>query len=285
MAQISGSGLQGDETGSSFDLAEVMAGLRQLRPDWPPVTHVAETSSTNSDATHAAMAGAAAWSIYVADHQTAGRGRVGRSWQAPARSSLLASIVLRPPSTVPHDLFGWVPLLMGMAITRAVRSLEVPARLKWPNDVVITSGEVDGLRKIAGVLAESHLNGSPVLVAGFGVNVSMTEDQLPVEAATSLSILGESQTDRGRLLVSIMAELLPLWDAWVRARGDAARVGIREEYEALSVVVGRQVRVSLPTGEELRGTGLGVDEFGHLRVAAHGSERIVSAGDVVHVRF
>ncbi|MDP3972241.1 MAG: biotin--[acetyl-CoA-carboxylase] ligase [Candidatus Nanopelagicales bacterium] len=285
MAQISGSGPQGDETGSGFDLAEVMAGLRQLKPDWPPVTHVAETSSTNSDATHAAMAGAAAWSIYVADHQTAGRGRVGRSWQAPARSSLLASIVLRPPATVPHDLFGWVPLLMGMAITRALRSPEVPAGLKWPNDVVINSGEVDGLRKIAGVLSESHLNGSPVLVVGFGVNVSMTADQLPVETATSLSLLGKSQPDRGRLLVSIMAELLPLWDAWVRARGDAARVGIREEYEALSVVVGRQVRVSLPTGEELRGTGLGVDEFGHLRVATHGSERIVSAGDVVHVRF
>jgi len=273
----------GDQSVSGFDLPKVMTGLRRLRSDWPPVAHVAETASTNADAIHAAMTGATAWSVFVADHQTAGRGRLGRSWQAPAGSSLLASVILRPPATVAHDRLGWVPLLVGLALTRALRQLGAPVDLKWPNDVVAVTGD-GGIRKVAGVLSESHLEGTPVIVAGFGVNTTMTVDQLPVDTATSLTLLGSGKVDRGQLLVAIMGELVPVWDSWARAEGDAVRVGIRDDYENMSVVTGREIRVSLPDGRQWRGKALGVDEFGHLRLEVEGVERMVAAGDVIHVR-
>lgn len=283
MQLANGSGGSGDQAESGFDLPRVMAQLRRLRPDWPPVAQVADTASTNADAVQAAMTGAPAWSLFVADHQTAGRGRLGRSWQAPAGSSLLASVVLRPPVTVAHDRLGWVPLLVGLALTRALRQLGAPVDLKWPNDVVAVTGDGE-IRKVAGVLSESHLDGSPVIVAGFGVNTTMTADQLPVDTATSLALLGSGDVDRGQLLVAIMGELVPVWDSWARAGGDAVRVGIRDEYERMSVVTGREIQVSLPDGGQWRGKGLGVDEFGHLRVEVQGAERIVAAGDVIHVR-
>ena len=96
------------------------------------------TTSTNADALAAAAGGAAAGLVVVAEEQTAGRGRLDRTWTAPASSSLLVSMLLRPPASVPVRAWGWLPLLAGLAVAAAVQEAAgVDARLKWPNDVVV----------------------------------------------------------------------------------------------------------------------------------------------------
>ena len=131
------------------------------------------TASTNAVASARARDGAPHGLVVVAEHQTAGRGRLDRAWETPARSSLTFSVVLRPQ--VPAPEWPWLPLLAGHALVTALREIEVPAGLKWPNDVLI------GERKVAGILLERVETGDgPAAVLGIGLNVSTTAEELPV---------------------------------------------------------------------------------------------------------
>jgi BirA family biotin operon repressor/biotin-[acetyl-CoA-carboxylase] ligase len=153
-------------------------------------------------------AGDAEGTIAVAEEQSEGRGRLGRSWEAPAGSSILVSLVLVPPVQAPR--LPELSLVAGGAVAQAIASVTgIQPAIKYPNDVLIEG------RKVAGILAESS-DGRVLL--GIGVNVNQTEDELPVETQTeptSLRVeLGE-RVDRRVLLAALLRELERAYDRWV----------------------------------------------------------------------
>ena len=238
---------------------------------------VAEAPSTNALVAARARAGADHGLVVVADHQTAGRGRLDRSWVTPPRSALTFSVLLRPD--VPGERWPWLPLLAGVSVVDAVEDAGgPPCALKWPNDV-----RYDG-RKLAGLLVERvDTPTGPAAVLGVGLNVSMTTEELPVPGAGSLATVGWPGLDRARLLTHVLDVMGRRLRRWERADGDP-RDGLREDYLARCETVGQEVRVQLPSGDQLVGTATGIAEDGGLQVSASGGVVTVSAGDVVHVR-
>ncbi len=222
---------------------------------------VPTATSTNSLVAERARAGEPAGLVIVAEHQTAGRGRLDRAWESPPRAGLTFSVLLRPDSPVAR--WPWLTLLAGVAVVRPLREhAGVDAQLKWPNDVLV------GERKVAGMLAEA--TGQGALVVGIGLNVSTRRDELPHLAATSLALEGAEVTERDTLLRAILRALSD-----VLAHPDE----LRDSYRALCGTLGREVRLALPDGAEVRGVAEQVDEEGRLVVSgvAYG------VGDVVHV--
>lgn len=230
---------------------------------------VAEAGSTNAVLADRAIRGAPDGAVLVAEHQTAGRGRLDRGWVTPARAALTLSVLQRPSR--PAADWPWLPLLTGVAVAEALRECGVPAAVKWPNDVLL------GDRKLAGILAERvDTPAGPAAVLGIGLNVTTTAEELPVDTATSILIATGSAPERTELLVTLLTALRRQYAAW--SAGGAAAV--RPAYAALCATLGREVRVSLPGDGELRGTAQEVDAAGRLVVAG----TPVAAGDVVHVR-
>jgi BirA family biotin operon repressor/biotin-[acetyl-CoA-carboxylase] ligase len=217
--------------------------------------------STNSVVVHRAAAGEPAGLVVVAERQLKGRGRLDRTWVSPARAGLTFSVLLRP--ALPTAEWGWLPLLTGVAVARALcAQAKVDATLKWPNDVLV------GARKVAGILAETVAPGA--LVVGIGVNVTTTRAELPHDGTTSLRIEEAATTDRDTLLRAVLREL-----STVLADVDAGRAGYRE----LCSTIGQAVRVELPSGA-VEGPAERIDDDGRLVVAG----TAYGAGDVVHLR-
>lgn len=232
--------------------------------------------------------------VVVADHQSAGLGRLGRVWESPPGTGMAISAVLPP---VPSAVAGWVPLAAGLALARALSSSRWPvtAALKWPNDVLVPLRteegvavlEAEGMRwgKIAGVLCQ--VAGTGAVVVGTGVNVDHTPDQLPVPTATSWRLARATGTpaplpDGAResllsayldLLASATEDLL---------RGDARAV--RAAYLERCLTLGRPVRLHLPGGDVVTGTAAGVAEDGALLLDGPAGRTTHPAGDVQHVR-
>lgn len=229
------------------------------------------TTSTNADVTARFLAGETEGLVLAAEHQTAGRGRLGRSWVTPARASLTASFLLTPD--VPAERWPWLPLLTGLATLDAVRrTTGVAARLKWPNDLLV------GEAKVAGILLERVDHGPrSAAVLGVGINVSQTQAELPVPGATSLALQGAAQPDRTALLAALVDRLVGRVGAW-RAGADLV-----EEYAAACGTVGRRVRVDQPGGA-ITGRAEGIDGSGRLVVRTATGVAHVAAGDVLHVR-
>ncbi|MEU3016324.1 MULTISPECIES: biotin--[acetyl-CoA-carboxylase] ligase [unclassified Nocardiopsis] len=247
-----------------------------LRPGglWQRVEVLPEAGSTNTELVARSREGAPEGSVLVTEHQTAGKGRLGRGFTTPPRVALTFSVLTRPD--VPGGQLGWVPPLMGVAAVAAVRATTgLEARLKWPNDLLVGEG------KLAGILAEADFSDPehPGVVVGMGLNVSQSADELPVETATSLRA-HSSEVPRETLLLAVLEEFGRRYTAWTRHRGDAEASGLADEYRGVCVTLGRAVRVHLPGGTFLDGTATGVDSQGRLLVA----DRALSAGDVVHVR-
>lgn len=197
-----------------------------LRPDglWSTLDVVDTTGSTNSDLAGRA-AGLTEGAVLVAEEQTAGRGRLDRTWTAPARSGLFFSVYLTP-GAVPVQRWGWLPLLTGVAVAAGLaRSAGVDTALKWPNDVLVTiEGEE---RKTGGILAERAGDG---VVIGIGLNVSLRADELPAPTAASLALAGAVSTDRETLLRGVLRSLEQWYGKWRAADGDAAASGLQEAY-------------------------------------------------------
>ena len=230
---------------------------------------VAEAGSTNALVADRAREGAPAWLVVATEHQTAGRGRLDRVWETPDRAALTFSTLLRPAA--PASEWPWLPLLAGLAVVDTLRDHDVPAALKWPNDVMIAGG------KAAGILVERIETGDgPAAVVGIGLNVSQTREELPVETATSVVLATGAAPDRTDLLAGVLAGLREQYAAW--SAGGGAR--LRPAYVDACATVGQEVRVVLPGGGELVGRATDVDEGGRLVVAG----TPVAAGDVVHVR-
>ena len=268
--------------------------LRALAPDLVVEVHE-EATSTNAVAAERARAGAAEGLLVVAEHQTAGRGRLDRSWETPPRSGLTFSLVLRP--TIPLGEWSWLPLLTGHTIAKTLRAEGWAAGVKWPNDVLVEDrADPDApARKVAGILLERvETPTGPAAVVGVGLNVSLTAAELPVPTATSLALEPRyagagaaaprrEDPDRTELLVALATALREAYDAW-QVGGSAATDRLRSSYAAACLTVGRDVRVELPVGEPLVGRATGVDGSGRLLVAGPAGVVAVSAGDVVHVR-
>jgi BirA family biotin operon repressor/biotin-[acetyl-CoA-carboxylase] ligase len=237
---------------------ERLAGTRFHDVHWFEIV-----DSTNRYLLQRAAQGAAAGEVAVADEQSAGRGRLGRAWVAPPGSALLVSVLLRPAVTA--ERVHLVTLAAGLAALDALQALGIvvprdasqPARLKWPNDVVV------GDRKLAGILAEA--DGGGAVVVGMGCNVR------PDAIAPELrEIAAAVAVDREDLLVEWLRAYDTRLDALDRVVRDAA---------ACSATVGRRVRVEL-AGETFEGVAQALTEEGYLVVDG----RVVSAGDVVHLR-
>ncbi|MBN9150987.1 MAG: biotin--[acetyl-CoA-carboxylase] ligase [Micrococcales bacterium] len=246
-----------------------------------------ETDSTNDDLVALATAGAVPeFTVVVTTRQTAGRGRLGRAWVAPPGTSLAASVLLHPRDAgVPLERYGWIPLVAGLAMTRAVRRLAPDRRveLKWPNDV-----HIDG-RKVCGVLSELLPDGQSVVV-GAGLNLTIPVQALPVLTATSLSlngVAGSAEVLADRALAGYLGELRRLWAAFTADGSGEAADGIRTAVSEACSTLRQEVRVDLPDGTRLTGTAIDLDEAGRLRISigSNGSLQTVAAGDITHLRY
>lgn len=267
--------------------AEALGGL------WTAIDVVASTGSTNADllARAAAEPGAPEGQVLVAEEQTAGRGRLGRTWTSVPGAALTFSVLLRP-ATVPPARRGWLPLLAGVAVASAVRSVTeggagagggkgVDAVLKWPNDVLA------GDRKLAGILAEQSPDGSAVVI-GTGINVATPADALPASPAgvPATSLLAEGAAVAREPLLAEVLRQLERWYLAFRADPDPVRTGLLDAYRPLCTTLGQRVRVELPNGRFMTGVASGIDADGRLLVADNPDDPplAISAGEVVHVR-
>ncbi|MDN5790327.1 MAG: biotin--[acetyl-CoA-carboxylase] ligase [Micrococcales bacterium] len=226
------------------------------------------------------------WGIVVADHQTGGRGRLGRSWEVPDRAAiaLSATVPVAEPAAA-----GWMPLLAGLALSRAITEVAATAgttlttRLKWPNDVLLANDED---RKVSGILCELvplAPGAGLAVVVGTGINIDQTRAELPVDTATSLALAGAT-IRREDLIVAYLGHLGELTDPTGDGSGAIDVAGGRAAYGLACSTIGAQVRVNLPTGEVVEGEATGVDRAGGLVVATVRGVRSFPAGDVVHVR-
>src|SRR6476646_1100313 len=213
----------------------------------------AELDSTNRYLVDEARAGAPAGLVVVTDHQTAGRGRLGRTWVAPPGASLLVSVLLRPRLSVERRHL--LVAAAGLAMAEAVEATTgVVAGMKWPNDLLV------GDRKLCGILAEAA---GDALVVGLGVNVEWTDVPTELtEIATACNLEGGRPVERRALL-----------DAFLARYGTrlADLAGARRDYEARLVTLGRRVRVE-QAQRTLVGVARGIDAAGRLLVAPDGGD-------------
>ena len=254
-------------------------GLHRAAADlpWRQLEVVPTTGSTNADVLRRAEAGAGEGLVIAADEQTAGRGRLGRTWASPPGASVSVSVLLRPRLSAAQ--LGWLPLLTGLSVAAGIgQTSGLEAVLKWPNDVLVAEGRPG---KVAGILLER--SGTAACV-GFGINTAMTADELPVPEASSLMLAGATAADPDVLVAACLRQLQHRYERLLGSGGDAVRSGLADEYSARCSTLGREVVVDLPDGQVLRGVAEGIDEGGRLRIVAAGGEHCVAAGDVTHVR-
>lgn len=203
----------------------------------------------------------------VCDQQTAGRGRLGRRWEAPPGTALLLSVLLRPPS---ERRVAELSLVGGVAAAEAVeRATNLAAQIKWPNDVMLNR------RKVAGVLAEAS---DSAVVLGIGLNVNQTRDQLPgganVMPASLLTVDGVSR-ERAPILADLLGALERAYDRWRDGGLDAIYDGLG----ARDFLRGRRVTV-----DGRSGYGVAIDRSGRLEVEIAGERLLVESGEVLFER-
>ncbi|MGW9448391.1 biotin--[acetyl-CoA-carboxylase] ligase [Streptomyces sp. NPDC055632] len=246
---------------------------------WTSLDVVPTTGSTNTDLA-ARAADLPEGAVLVAEEQTSGRGRLDRTWTAPARSGIFVSVLLKPD--VPAHRWGWLPLLTGVAAaTGLAKAAGVDMSLKWPNDLLVSVRDEE--RKTGGILAERA--GPDGVVVGLGLNVTLREDELPVPGAGSLLLADAVSTDRDTLLRAVLRSLAQWYGAWTRAGGDPEASGLQEAYAAGCATLGRRIRAELPGERTLEGEAIALDGDGRLVVATEGGgTEAVGAGDIVHVR-
>lgn len=237
------------------------------------------TRSTNSDAMALGRDGEPEGTVVIAEQQTAGRGRLGRTWESTRGVNLYMSLLLRPamaPWRTPQ-----LSLVAGIAVAETVREEGVDARIKWPNDVVTVREEDGSLRKLAGILTEIEAESDRVsfVVVGIGVNLNAEKIHFTAELedkATSVLLERGITADRAAFTARLLARFEQCYDDW--SSGGFGAVAAR--WRALSVLEGRRVTVSAP-GDTFDGVCAGIDDEGALLVDAGGAApRRVLAGDV-----
>jgi BirA family transcriptional regulator, biotin operon repressor / biotin---[acetyl-CoA-carboxylase] ligase len=238
---------------------------------------LAETGSTNQDlAALAKKSDLPEFFTLVTDFQTAGRGRLDRAWEAPAASSVMASVYLKP-RFLNFSGIGWISLLVAEAIKQTIEDLGLSAKIKWPNDVLISG------RKVSGVLAEASQDLASVVV-GFGINVSQEAKDLPVQTATSLLLSGASSLDRDLILATTLSNIKVLYSKLAAAGGDANVCGLRQQLLDSSATIGEPVEVMFKDQDSFQCRAVDIDDSGRLVVETETKTLVVSAGDILHLR-
>lgn len=277
------------ERGRGYRLTSTPGGLTEgeiasgLLTEWLGRSLVCKalTGSTNSDASALGRSGAPEGTVVVADAQTAGRGRLGRSWVSRPGLNLYMSILLRPrivPAAAPQ-----LALVAGLAVAEAFEEEGAAASIKWPNDVLL------GGRKACGILTELEAEADRVefVVVGIGVNLNSVDEDFPPELrtrATSLRLARGREVERARFAGQLLSRFERCYERF-RAHGFG---GLASEWERRSALVGRELTVEGP-GEVLRGEYAGVDADGALLLRQLGADgqageiRRVLAGDVTIV--
>jgi len=233
----------------------------------------AEVESTNDSAWDALGAGAADGTVVVADVQTRGRGRAGHAWHTAPGHGLALSVLMHQGCD--RRQLGTLPLVVGLALARALETLGARAELKWPNDLLLNG------RKVSGILAESRRTpeGTDAAVIGVGVNVSHGPEDFPPELralATSLAMEG-CATTREDVAAEFLNALEPLWAE--HQEGDR-RVAL-EAWQARAMFWGRTLRVTNGAAGDVTGIARGLDDYGALILERPSGEKVaVLAGDV-----
>ena len=232
-----------------------------------------ETTSTQNDLSHRARNGRArSGDICVTEFQSAGRGRLDRTFVAPEKSALLFSIFLEPKRGSNH--WGLLSLLASVAVHGAIMKVgEISnVTIKWPNDILIDE------KKCAGLLSEVVVTDKGLgVIIGIGINVDMNNDQLPIPTATSLGLDSSLVIDRNLLL----SEILNRFEARFLAWESGADQEILREYLPLSSTIGRDIEVTMADGQVIQANAQGLTTSGQLVLA---SGQIISVGDVRHLR-
>jgi BirA family biotin operon repressor/biotin-[acetyl-CoA-carboxylase] ligase len=248
---------------------------------WQQLIYLEQIGSTNDVAKDLASQGAPEGTIVVCEEQTAGRGRMDRRWVAPPESSILCSILFRPnlsPGQA-HRL----TMLCSVAAADAVEEVtELPVRIKWPNDLIVTSRDAgdrhQAWRKLGGILTETGMTGGGLefVVVGIGINVNVPPDLFPQLAPDATSLLAETsrEFDRSALLVALL-EGVELGNEQLK-RGQSPR----EEWAARLATLGQRIRVATARGT-LEGVAETVDADGALLLRTDdGDVHRLVAGDV-----
>ncbi len=245
---------------ASLDQAEI----NRLVTQYWRVSVVELTSTTQGDLVQKVREGnAKVGDVIVAEYQSAGRGRLDRSFEAAKSSALLFSFYIEPKRN--RDDWGWIPLIAGYCVAQSLHAFH--AKIKWPNDILING------KKVSGLIAEVAGDG---VVVGIGVNVGMEESELPVETATSLLLEGGVDLTRDQLLCEILEEFEEHFLQWDKGIDE-----IQPLYLHLSSTVGKEVRVEYPGGETHVATAESISDTGAL-VLDDGTH--VQSADVIHLR-
>jgi BirA family biotin operon repressor/biotin-[acetyl-CoA-carboxylase] ligase len=248
---------------SELDLERALAaaGLRA------PVHWEEVTGSTNATAYALAMDGAPEWTLVAAGHQTAGRGRLGRSWEDVAGRALLCSVVLRP--SVPPEDAGLLTLLAGAAWVETAREVAgVDATAKWPNDLLV------GDAKAGGVLAESRVVEGRLDVVILGSGINLEPPQLDGPAAG----LGADADP-----VDLLAGFLVRFRAGYEVDPHRLSDEVRARWRAVAATLGRDVEAARTDGVPIRGRAVDIDARGGLVLDTRDGLAVVSFGEVLHL--
>ena len=254
---------------SEFDVAAFEVTLRDRNLTLGrPLHHARQTASTNTDASEAAKQGAPHGALFVADHQTAGRGRRGATWTSPPGENLLFSFVLRPPGSV--DALTNLTLALGLGVAEALDGFVSPAAtVKWPNDIYVDDA------KLGGILVETHTSGADVdfVIVGIGLNVHLTTQPPGLDVpATSVALAGNGQAFSRESLLGAALERL---DERIREHGASGLEDMIGDINERSYLQGRRVET-----ERLSGTVVGIDASGALLVDVQGRTQTVRSGTV-----
>lgn len=240
------------------------------------IHHFESTDSTNRVAFELAQDGAFHGEVVIAEGQTAGKGRRGRSWASPVGKSLYCSIILRPdipPARAPE-----LTLVAAVAVAQTIQEAGGEAGIKWPNDVTI------GGRKVAGILTELSADVERVqfVIVGVGVNLNAAREDFPpevAEVATSLEQERGTPVPRALFTAALFTRLEQWLDTWTEEGFGPVRLA----WKKLSTILGQEVLVRSEQ-KELRGVAEDLDETGALILRVGGSTERVLAGDVEQVR-
>lgn len=237
------------------------------------LVYLPQTDSTNIYARKLAQKGYPDGTLVVAESQTAGKGRRGRSWSSPAGSSIYMSLLLRPD--IPPYCASMITLVAGMAVSQAVGEMTgLPARIKWPNDVVVNG------RKICGILTEmsTEMESIHYIVTGIGINVNQQDFPEEIMAtATSLRIEAAKKISRSALIACTMAWFEVYYDQFLKTKDLSL---LKAGYETMLANMGQEVLVLDPDGT-YKGICRGIDEAGRLLVdTLEGEPKRVLSGEV-----
>ena len=280
---------------TALDLERIRTALAN---DFTTIDFVEKTGSTNTDLMQATNV--ADGTVLLADEQFSGKGRLGRTWTAPAGSQVIFSVLLLPESL---EQLGTLPLAAGLAVTDSIEGTV----LKWPNDVHIDGNKLCGILAEAGPVGQAfkaapkteltkvevgkaevnkaEVNKAEVnkavggaapsarVVVGMGINVTLTREDLPIEKATSLALEGRD-TDRTELAITVLKNLRRRIVQWENQDPQLLR-----DYRAVCSSLGQEVRLETPSGD-VTGHVDEIGEDGRIMVAGE----YYSAGDVTHLR-